>query len=264
MRLGLIGHGAIGKAVVAAAAGGQLGPKVELVAVLVRQERPPSPGLTVTTDRARFLGEHPDVVLEAAGHEAVRQHAAACLEAGADIVLTSIGALTDATLLASLEATAGRAKRRILLASAGIGALDILASAAVGGLDAVTVTVRKNSSAWRGTPAEQLVDLGGLRQPAVLFDGPVRAGAAAYPQNVNIAAAAALAGIGLDRTRLVIVAAPGITDHIVEIEAQGAFGRFSFREEVRPTLDNPKTGQLVAMAVVRTIRDLAATLVVGG
>ncbi len=66
-----------------------------------------------------------------------------------------------------------------------------------------------------------------------------------------------------DRTRLVIVADPAITDHIVEIEAEGAFGRFHFREEVKPTKDNPKTGLLVAMAITKTIRQLASPVVIG-
>ena len=85
----------------------------------------------------------------------------------------------------------------------------------------------------------------------------MREGAARYPQNVNISAAAALAGIGLDRTRLVIVVDPALRRHVVEIEAEGAFGRFSFAEEVEPTADNPKTGTLVAMAVIKTLRQLA-------
>ena len=114
-----------------------------------------------------------------------------------------------------------------MIASAGIGALDILAAAAVGGLARVTVTVRKDPSAWYGTAAESLCDLGALDAPFTLFDGSVREGAARYPQNVNISAAAALAGIGLDRTRLVIVVDPALRRHVVEIEAEGAFGRFA-------------------------------------
>jgi aspartate dehydrogenase len=92
----------------------------------------------------------------------------------------------------------------------------------------------------------------------------VREGARRYPQNVNISAAAALAGIGLDRTRVVIVADPGISTHVVEIEAEGAFGSFRFREDVVPTESNPKTGRLVAMAVIKSLRQLASRLVVGG
>src|SRR5262249_54342643 len=84
------------------------------------------------------------------------------------------------------------AGRRLILPSAGIGALDILSSAAVGGLDSVTVTVRKDPSAWKGTVAETLVDLDKLTAPHIVFDGPVREGAKLYPQNVNISAAAAI------------------------------------------------------------------------
>ena len=95
-----------------------------------------------------------------------------------------------------------------------------------------------------------------------MFDGPVREGARLYPQNVNISAAAAIAGIGLDRTRVVIVADPTITTHIVELEARGAFGHFTFKEDVAVSEENRKTGKLVAMAMVKSVRQLASTLVV--
>ena len=132
----------------------------------------------------------------------------------------------------------------------------------MGGLDSVTVTVRKDPSAWKGTIAETLVDLDALTAPHTVFDGPVREGARLYPQNVNISAAAAIAGIGLDRTRVVIVADPTITTHIVELEAKGAFGRFTFMEDVTVSEENRKTGKLVAMAMVKSVRQLASTLVV--
>lgn len=259
MRLGLIGFGAIGRTVADAFARGGREP-VELVGVLARRRRPEA---LVTTSLDRFLATGPEVVLECAGHQAVRDHGARCLEAGADLVLTSIGALVDDRLRLALEVAASSSRRRLILASAGIGALDILAGAAVGGLDRVTVTVRKDPTAWLGTEAETICDLGFLEAPLTLYDGPVRGGAARYPANVNIAAAAALAGLGLDRTRLVIVADPTIADHIVEIEAEGAFGRFWFKEEVKPTKDNPKTGLLVAMAITKTIRQLASPVVIG-
>jgi len=122
--------------------------------------------------------------------------------------------------------------------------------------------VRKDPSAWKGTVAEKLLDLDALKDPHVVFDGPVREGARLYPQNVNISAAAAFAGIGLDKTRLVIVADPTIDTHIVELEAQGAFGRFTFREDVAISEENRKTGKLVAMAIVKSIRQLASPLIV--
>jgi aspartate dehydrogenase len=262
MQLGLIGCGAIGREVVRAAREGELGPGMRLAAVLVRRPRSaPDPLLTHEPDA--FFARDLDAVVECAGHEAVRAHGVRCLESGADLVLTSIGALVDDDLRARLEQAAARGGR-LTVAAAGIGALDILGAAAIGGLTQVHMTVRKDPSAWYGTAAEQLCDLARLQEPLILYDGPVRDGAARYPQNVNIAAAVALAGLGLDRTRLTIVADPTIQSHVVEIEAQGAFGSFRFREDVLPTAANPKTGRLVAMAVIRTIRQLAAPVVIGG
>lgn len=261
-RIGLIGLGAIGRDLLQRIRGGELG-RVECAGVLVRRprEEPDVPGLTHDPDR--FFNGGYDAVVEGAGHQAVRDHGERALRAGADLVVTSVGAFADDALFDRMQRAAAESGRRLILPSAGIGALDILAAGAVGGLDFVTVTVRKDPLSWKGTVAERMVDLDRLREPAILHDGPVREGARAYPQNVNISAAAALAGIGLDRTRLVIVADPGIDVHVVEIEAAGAFGRFHFREEIIPTEDNPKTGRLVAMAIAKTVRQLANPLVVG-
>lgn len=264
MRLGLIGLGAIGGEVLAAADHNEL-PGVELAAVLVRRARQAGTGTRlVTNDADAFFRESFDAVLECAGHQAVRDHGARALGGGSDLLVTSAGALTDGALLDALLAAAERGGARLVVPSAGIGALDILAGAAVGGLDEVTVTVRKDPLSWKGTAAEQTHDLARLNGPVTLYDGPVREGARRYPQNVNISAAAALAGIGLDRTRLVIVADPGISTHIVEIAARGRFGSFTFREDVIPTESNPKTGRLVAMAVIKTVRQLASRFVMGG
>jgi aspartate dehydrogenase len=264
MRLGIIGHGAIGGEVVTAAERGALGPKVEVVGVLVRRPRAAMDGALLTTEPARFFGARPDAVLECAGHQAVREYGVRCLESGAELVLTSIGALVDDRLRQRLEAAAGAGGRRLIIASAGIGAIDILAGAAVGGLDRVAMIVRKDPSAWYGTEAERLCDLATLAAPVTLFEGSVREGAARYPQNVNISAAVALAGIGLERTELTIIADPAIRRHVIEIEATGAFGRFFFTEEVEPSEQNPKTGKLVAMAVIKTLRQLASPVVIGG
>ena len=255
LRLGLIGYGAIGKHIEAAGL-----ENIELASVLVR--RPRNGRGKLTHDPGLFFAHRFDAVAECAGHDAVRAYGQEILDHGADFLVTSVGAFTDQALFDRLLAAAKANGRRLILPSAGIGALDILSGTAVGGLDSVTVTVRKDPSAWKGTIAETLCDLDALTEPKVVFDGPVREGARLYPQNVNISAAAAIAGIGLDRTRVVIVADPTITTHIVELEAAGAFGRFSFKEDVAVSEENRKTGKLVAMAMVKSVRQLASTLVV--
>ena len=203
-------------------------------------------------------------VLEGAGHQAVRDHVPRLLERGIDVIMTSIGALTDDALHDRCRQAAERGGATLTLASAGIGALDILSGAAVGGLDSVEMIVRKDPSAWFGTAAEGLFDLAAMTAPTVIFEGSAREGAATYPQNVNISAAVALAGIGLDRTRLTIVADPTIDTHVVEVRARGAFGSFHFVEDVAVAEENRKTGKIVAMAVAKTVRQLVSPVRIGG
>ncbi len=260
-RLGLIGLGAIGLQIIDAAKTGAL-PRVEVASVLVRRPRDGNDPL-VTADPDRFFASRLDAVAEGAGHQAVRDHGERTLDSGADLLLCSVGALTDDALLDRLVAAARRNKKRLILPSAGIGSLDILAAAAVGGLDTVEIVVRKQPEAWLGTEAEGHYDLMNLKAPVTIYDGPVRDGARRFPQNVNISAATALAGLGLDRTKLVVVADPTIRTHIVEIHARGAFGRYDFVEDVIPTAENPKTGKLVGMAVVKAVRQLTQPVVIG-
>jgi aspartate dehydrogenase len=262
VRIGVIGYGAIGKALADAIAAGQAG-DAELAGVLVQRPRSPVPHLPLTADPATFFSGPMDAVFECAGHSAVRAHGEAVLRTGADLYVTAVGALADPALRVNLEKTARQAGRRLVIPSAGIGALDILAGAAVGGLDRVTITVRKDVKSWRDTHAETLCDLDALREPFEIYRGSVTAGAPLYPGNVNISMATALAGIGPDRTELVIVADPTITTHVVEIEAVGAFGRFTFAEDVLPSVTNQKTGRIVAMALIKTARQLSSPLVIG-
>ncbi len=259
LRVGIIGHGAIGRELCAAIGDGRAG-AAELSGVLVRRE---ATGGGRTTEVDTFLAGSPGVVVECAGQSAVCQHGRAILARGIDLVVTSVGALADQTLFDGLLETAAAAGARLIVPSAGVGALDMLAGAAVGGLDAVRITVRKDPSAWLGTPAEELCDLANLGAPMTLYEGPVREGARLYPANVNISAATALAGMGLDDTVLKVVADPGIETHVIEIDARGAFGRFHFLEDVLPSDDNRKTGKIVAMALIKTLRQMSSTLVIG-
>ena len=262
IRVGIIGYGAIGQALFRAISDGEAGQAV-CPAVLVRRERA-SGTAPLTADPARFFAERFDAVIECAGHSGLIDHGETALRSGADLLVTSVGALTDQQLYDSLVTAARQSGRRLIIPSAGIGALDMLGAAAVGGLDRVTVTVRKDPLSWKGTIAERDHDLDALRGPVTLFRGPVREGAKLYPQNVNISAAAGLTGIGLDATEVHIVADPGIRTHVVELEAVGTFGRFHFVEDVLPSEENPKTGRIVAMALIKTVRQMSAPVVFGG
>jgi aspartate dehydrogenase len=60
-----------------------------------------------------------------------------------------------------------------------------------------------------------------ITKPTVLYDGPTRAVCPLFPRNVNSHATVALAGIGFDRTRSVLVADPSLQVSVIEITVQG-------------------------------------------
>ena len=62
-----------------------------------------------------------------------------------------------------------------------------------------------------------------LQERTVVYEGSTRGACAAFPRNVNVHAAVALAGIGFDRTQSRIVADPAVhtNSHRITIEGEG-------------------------------------------
>ena len=111
--------------------------------------------------------------------------------------------------------------------------MDAIAAMRMGGLETVRYRSRKPPVAWRGTPAEKVVDLATLAKPAVLYRGNARQAALLYPQNANVAATVALAGLGFERTEVELVADPAAPGNVHEIEATGTAGRFADLDRYR-------------------------------
>ena len=73
----------------------------------------------------------------------------------------------------------------------------------------------------------------------------------------------ALAGIGPARTRVKIIADPGIRTNIHEVEAVGDFGRLITRTENLPSPKNPKSSLLAVRSAAATLRQILNPLKVG-
>jgi aspartate dehydrogenase len=261
MRVALLGGGTIARLVLEHRPAG-----IEIVAIggraaASRAERLAREfGIPYVVGRDALLAARPQVVVEAAAHDAVREHLVALLDAGVSVVVLSAGALADDSLKGQAERAAMRSGALFYVPSGGIGGLDALKTACLAGVEEVSIQVAKPPAAWRGIPyVEKLgVDLDRLRGPATLFDGPAREGVPYFPQNVNIAAVLSLAGIGMDRTRLKVVADPGLTLNTHTIRVSGAAGRMTVVLENVPAPENPKTSWLACYSVLAALDSLAS------
>ncbi len=208
----------------------------------------------VVTDPAH-CAELPAFALECAGHGAVARYGPWLLARGVDVGVVSVGALADAALLVELEAAARSGGARLHVLAGAVAGIDALSAAREGGLDEVTYTSRKPPASWRGTPAEERVDLARLAEACVFYQGDAREAARRYPANANVAATVALAGLGFENTRVRLVADPGAGGNVHRIEARGSFGELDIALHGRPLPDNPKTSTLAALSVVRALRN---------
>lgn len=264
IRAALIGYGAIAGSVVRTLprhAGG----RVAIVGVLARPGREDAArarlgDVPVVARLDDLLATAPDIVVECAGHGALAAHGAAVLAAGRDLMVVSSGALADDALADRLRAAARAA--RMLIPAGAVGGIDALAAMRLVGLDSVRYRSIKPPAAWRGTPAEQAVDLDRIAAPTVAYRGPARDAARLYPKNANVAATIALAGIGFERTEVEVVADPGAHHNIHELEAAGASGTLSLRLVNLPSPDNPKTSALTALSVVRGLLNESAAVAI--
>ena len=203
-----------------------------------------------------------DLVVEAAGHAAIEQHVLPALRRGVPCIVASVGALSAPGLPEQLEAAAREGRTQVQLIAGAIGGIDELAAARIGGLETVRYTGRKPPHAWKGTPAEQGRDLDTLVAETVIFEGTAREAAAQFPKNANVAATVSLAGLGLDRTTVRLIADPAVRENLHQVEAAGAFGSFELTMRNQPLAANPKTSALTVFSAVRALRGKVAPLVI--
>ncbi len=195
------------------------------------------------------------LAVECGGHAAVSQHGTACLEAGYDLLVASVGALADQALYDLLVAAARRSGRKLLIPAGAVAGMDGLAAARLAGIDRVRYTSRKPPLAWKKTHAETLCDLDTVREATEFLRTDARQAATLFPQNANVAATIALAGIGFERTEVSLNADPAAQGNTHLLEVEGACGSMRIELRNKPFPDNPKTSMLAGLSLLRVIRN---------
>jgi aspartate dehydrogenase len=262
--IGIVGCGTIGRALVNAVHNGKL--SVNIAAVTSRTESSARQFLSTLPNPPAYLPLEKliplsDLVIEAAGGAVVPDLARDVFAAGKDLMIISAGALLDHPAIIEQSRQTGC---RLYVPSGAIAGLDGIKSACVGEITHVTMTTRKPPSGLDGAPylVQNGLSLAGLEQEEEIFSGSAREACQGFPANVNVSAAVSLAGIGPDRTRIRILAVPGLKHNCHDIEVEGEFGRLHIHIENVPS-ENPKTGKMTALSIIRSVQDVVDPVRIG-
>lgn len=207
------------------------------------------------TDLEAFLDSGIDIVVEAANVEVVKNLLPAVIKKK-DAILISVGALVDEVLLTEISNLAGEYNHEVHLPSGAIGGLDFVQNAnALGTISSVSLTTRK--------PAHSLIDET-IEEERTVFEGKAADAIKQFPKNVNVSIVLSLAGIGIDKTKMRLVADPHIDKNIHQIEVVGDFGEATFSIKNNPLPENPKTSYLAAMSVLGALERVDRKMRIGG
>ncbi|MCS0789305.1 aspartate dehydrogenase [Cytobacillus firmus] len=266
LKAGIIGYGTLGKTISELIEAGYAG-EVELKSVLVRRkkgaEHADKKTYALTSDETEFFNGDLDIIIEAAGHQALHMFGEKALANGSHLVVLSVGALGDTGFYEQLQTAAKQHNRQIFIPSAAIAGLDRIAAGSLGEIENITLITRKHPRSWKGTIAEEKVDLHTLTEPFCIYEGNARESSKLFPQSVNVSAALSLAGIGFEDTKVKVYADPTIQSNTHTIKAKGYFGEVEISVSNVPYEENPKSSPIVAMSVAKVLKNLTSPFVIG-
>jgi aspartate dehydrogenase len=202
-----------------------------------------------------------DLAVECAPAAILEQICVPMLTAGKRVMVLSAGALLPRPHLMELARQHGG---QIIVPTGALLGLDAVTAAAEGAINSVRMVTRKPPRGLHGAPylVRNGISVEGLNTAKLVFSGTAREAAAGFPENVNVAAALSLAGIGPDLTTIEIWADPAVTRNCHSIEVDADSARFSLAIENIPS-ENPKTGRITALSAIAALRKLNAPLRVG-
>lgn len=266
LKVGIIGCGTIGGEV-AKACTNLLKKKVELVSLYDLDSKKTrvlekSIKRKIGTSSMNQLVRKSDLLIEAASSAVSPHYLKLAIGRKKDIMIMSIGGLLGRENLVK------KARQRginVYLPSGALAGIDALKSGSLSKIESVTLTTRKPIMGLQGAPylSKSRINLNRIKKETVVFDGTARDAVKAFPKNINVSALLSLAGIGSRKTRVKIVACPGIHRNIHEVEIKGTFGVIKTITENVPSSANPKTSYLAALSAIATLKGIVDSVHIG-
>ncbi|MDD5561860.1 MAG: DUF108 domain-containing protein [Candidatus Omnitrophica bacterium] len=210
----------------------------------------------------KALIERSDLVIEASSAKGSWEIASKSLSFGRKVMVMSVGGMSGH--LDELYALSRKNNAMVYLPSGAISGVDALKAANIAGVQKVTLTTRKHPNAFSGVEyVAKNFNLKGLRHDKLLFEGSAAQAVKYFPQNVNVAAVLGLAGIGMRKTRVRIIACPAVKKNIHEIEIESKAAKVFTRTENILHPQNPKTSFLAVLSAIATLKQILQPVKIG-
>ncbi len=266
IKVGIVGCGTIGGEI-ARACQGRLKKDVELTAICDADEKKATALNRILNKKVHILKLNElikkcDFLVEAASAKISVEVLNICIKNKKSCLVMSVGGLLGNEKL--LESARSKGVK-VYIPSGAICGIDGLKSASVGKIESVTITTRKPPKGLVGAPylIENGIDVAGLKEETVVFEGTAADAVKGFPQNVNVSAVLSIAGIGSGLTRVRIIASPNCASNIHEIEIAGEFGKITTRAENVPSKNNPKTSALAIFSAIATLEGAISSVRLG-
>lgn len=219
-------------------------------------------GADVPVVAAGDLADTADIVIECAPADLFRTIAEPAIDKGRILIVATVGQILFQTDLVERARQTGA---RIIAITGAIAGLDAVRAASLGGIESATLSTRKLPAGLAGAPYLTARDFqpDEVTEAVRVFRGNTFEAAEAFPANVNVGAALALAGCGPERTKVEIWADPDARRTSHRIEVRSAAMNLDMSIEVLPNPDNPKSSTLTPLSILTALDGLAEPVRIG-
>ncbi|MBN2830731.1 MAG: aspartate dehydrogenase [Candidatus Omnitrophica bacterium] len=204
-----------------------------------------------------------DLIIEAASAKSSFAIAKSALALKKNVMVMSVGGIVQGFNL--LSKLAFKNNRKIYIPSGAISGVDALKAASIGRVKNVTITTTKNPLGFKGVSyiKDKGIDLSRIKKDTILFSGSAKDAVRYFSQNINVAAVLSLAGLGINKTNVKIIASPQVSKNIHEIKIESHAGNIFTRTENILHPDNPKTSYLAVLSAIAVLKRIFKPVVIG-
>lgn len=198
-----------------------------------------------------------ELVIEAASQNAITSYLNQLISFKKDVLVMSVGAFANSAFFSEVSRNVESNDINIYVPSGAIAGIDALKSVK-NSVSYVTLTTTKNPNSLKDSPffKKNNLTVDSIKKRTLIFEGSAIEAVQNFPANVNVAALLGLAGIGVEKTKVNVIADPSIRINKHEIKVIGKFGELIVRVKNIPSSTNPKTSYLAILSVIECLRSI--------